>query len=49
MSTLTPLLSQDWHEPDSVTLAGYERNDGYKGLRAALQRQPPKVNPSKTA
>ncbi|HXU97114.1 MAG TPA: NADH-quinone oxidoreductase subunit NuoF [Jiangellaceae bacterium] len=43
MSTLTPLLSQYWHEPDSFTLAGYERNDGYKGLRAALQRQPPDI------
>ena len=43
MSTLTPLLSRYWHEPDSFTLAGYERNDGYKGLRAALQRQPPDI------
>jgi NADH-quinone oxidoreductase subunit F len=43
MSTLTPLLSQYWHEPDSFTMAGYERNDGYKGLRAALQRQPPDI------
>jgi NADH-quinone oxidoreductase subunit F len=43
MSTLTPLLSQYWHEPDSFTLAGYERNDGYKGLRAAFQRQPPDI------
>jgi NADH-quinone oxidoreductase subunit F len=43
MSTLMPLLSQYWHEPDSFTLAGYERNDGYKGLRAALQRQPPDI------
>ena len=40
MSTLTPLLSQYWDEADSFTRAAYERHDGYKGLRAALQRQP---------
>jgi NADH-quinone oxidoreductase subunit F len=40
MSTLTPLLSQYWDESDSFTRAGYERHDGYKGLRIALQRQP---------
>ena len=40
MSTLTPLLSQYWHESDSFTRAGYERHDGYKALRIALQRQP---------
>ncbi len=40
MSTLTPLLSQYWHESDAFTRAGYERHDGYKALRIALQRQP---------
>jgi NADH-quinone oxidoreductase subunit F len=40
VSTLTPVLSQYWHEGDSFTQAGYERHDGYKGLRIALQRQP---------
>jgi NADH-quinone oxidoreductase subunit F len=34
------VLSQYWHESDSFTRAGYERHDGYKGLRIALQRQP---------
>ncbi len=40
MSTLTPVLSQHWHNSDSFSLTGYERHDGYKGLRAALQREP---------
>ncbi|HEX2361959.1 MAG TPA: NADH-quinone oxidoreductase subunit NuoF [Jiangellaceae bacterium] len=40
MSTLTPVLSRYWDESDSFTRAGYERHDGYKGLRIALQRQP---------
>ncbi|MGH8822853.1 MAG: NADH-quinone oxidoreductase subunit NuoF [Jiangellaceae bacterium] len=40
MTTLTPVLSQHWHETDSFSRAGYERSDGYKGLRVALQRQP---------
>jgi NADH-quinone oxidoreductase subunit F len=34
------VLSQYWHESDSFTRAGYERHDGYKGLRIALQREP---------
>jgi NADH-quinone oxidoreductase subunit F len=40
MSTLTPVLSQFWHESDSFAQAGYERHDGYRALRIALQRQP---------
>jgi NADH-quinone oxidoreductase subunit F len=40
MITLTPVLSQYWDESDSFTRAGYERHDGYKALRIALQRQP---------
>jgi NADH-quinone oxidoreductase subunit F len=43
MSTLTPVLSQHWHEDDSFSRAGYERHDGYQGLRVALQRQPADV------
>ena len=39
MTTLTPVLSQHWNDTDSFSRAGYERRDGYKGLRAALQRQ----------
>jgi NADH-quinone oxidoreductase subunit F len=40
MSGLTPVLSQHWHDSDSFTRAGYERRDGYKALRIAVQRQP---------
>jgi len=40
MSTLTPVLSQYWNESDAFSLAGYERHDGYKALRIALQREP---------
>ena len=40
MTTLTPVLSEFWHEDDVFTLDGYERNGGYRGLRIALQRQP---------
>ena len=40
MTTLTPVLSQHWNDSDSFSRAGYEQRDGYKGLRAALQRQP---------
>jgi NADH-quinone oxidoreductase subunit F len=40
MSALTPVLSQYWNDSDSFTRAGYERHDGYKALRIALQRQP---------
>ncbi|HEU0213844.1 MAG TPA: NADH-quinone oxidoreductase subunit NuoF [Jiangellaceae bacterium] len=40
MTTLTPVLSQHWNDSDSFSRAGYEQHDGYKGLRAALQRQP---------
>ena len=40
MTTLTPVLSARWHEDGSFTRAGYERADGYRGLRIALQRTP---------
>ena len=40
MTTLTPVLSERWHEEDCFTRAGYERAGGYKGLRVALQRTP---------
>ncbi|MFW6092217.1 MAG: NADH-quinone oxidoreductase subunit NuoF [Actinomycetota bacterium] len=40
MTTLTPVLSEHWHEADSFTRACYERYGGYQGLRAALQREP---------
>jgi NADH-quinone oxidoreductase subunit F len=37
---LTPVLSQFWDEPDSFTLAGYERHGGYQAMRSALARHP---------
>ncbi|HET8600864.1 MAG TPA: NADH-quinone oxidoreductase subunit NuoF [Segeticoccus sp.] len=37
MSTqLTPILTKFWDDPQSWTLATYERNGGYQGLRKAL-------------
>jgi len=38
--TLTPVLSAHWDEPDSWTLAAYERNGGYRALRTALATEP---------
>jgi NADH-quinone oxidoreductase subunit F len=37
---LTPVLSAHWDEPDSFTLAGYQRHQGYEALRSALTRHP---------
>ena len=33
---LTPVLSRYWDDPESWTLETYERHDGYRGLRRAL-------------
>jgi NADH-quinone oxidoreductase subunit F len=41
--TLTPVLTAHWGEPDSFTLAGYERTGGYQGLRKALAMTPDDV------
>ena len=41
MSTqLTPILTRFWDDPQSWTLATYERNDGFKALRKALAMPP---------
>ncbi len=40
---LTPVLSEFWDEPDSFTLAAYERHDGYQALRSALARHPDEI------
>jgi len=40
VTTLTPVLSEYWHEEDCFTRAGYERTGGYRGLRIAMQRTP---------
>ena len=44
MSTqLTPVLSAFWDEEDSYTLAGYQRNGGYKASAKALKMEPDDV------
>jgi NADH-quinone oxidoreductase subunit F len=39
-STLTPVLSAHWDEPDAFTLAAYQRHGGYQALRTALATAP---------
>ncbi len=43
MTTLTPVLSAFWDEEDSYTLAGYQRNGGYKASAKALKMEPDDV------
>ena len=38
--TLTPILTKFWDDPQSWTLATYERHDGYKALTKALTMEP---------
>jgi NADH-quinone oxidoreductase subunit F len=40
---LTPVLTAYWDEPESFTLASYERHDGYQSLRSALGRHPDEI------
>jgi len=40
---LIPELSAHWDEPDSFTLAAYQRNGGYRALPDALAMQPDQV------
>ena len=40
MSKLTPVLSAHWDQKDSFTIAGYQRNGGYKALEKALAMAP---------
>jgi NADH-quinone oxidoreductase subunit F len=42
-SVLTPKLSAHWDEPDSFTLAAYQRDGGYSALPKALAMQPDQV------
>jgi NADH-quinone oxidoreductase subunit F len=37
---LTPILTDQWDQPDSFTLAGYRRAGGYRALARALAQQP---------
>jgi len=39
----TPVLSAHWDEPDSFTIEGYTRHDGYAALRTALDMEPDAV------
>ena len=43
MTTLAPVLSAHWDADRSWTMATYEANGGYKGLRAALAMEPAAV------
>jgi NADH-quinone oxidoreductase subunit F len=43
VTTLTPVLSAHWDEPDAFTLAAYERSGGYRALRKALALTPGEV------
>jgi NADH-quinone oxidoreductase subunit F len=36
MTTLTPILTREWDQADSFTMAGYERAGGYRALRTAF-------------
>ena len=40
MSVLTPVLTKFWDDPQSWTMATYEANEGYQGLRKALEHDP---------
>jgi len=42
-SSLTPVLSAFWDEPESWTMATYLRHDGYQALRHALTMTPDEV------
>ncbi|MGE5289399.1 MAG: NADH-quinone oxidoreductase subunit NuoF [Micromonosporaceae bacterium] len=43
MTTLTPVLSARWDEPDAFTLGAYQRGGGYRALRKALSMAPDEV------
>ena len=39
-TTLTPILTKFWDDPQSWTLETYERNEGYQALKKALTMAP---------
>jgi NADH-quinone oxidoreductase subunit F len=43
MGTLTPVLTDNWDQDRSWTLAAYEQRGGYSGLRTALRMSPDAV------
>ena len=40
VTTLLPVLSAHWDDPDAYTLAGYERVGGFQAARTALEKDP---------
>ncbi|HEY8822719.1 MAG TPA: NADH-quinone oxidoreductase subunit F, partial [Dermatophilaceae bacterium] len=41
MSTaLTPIMTEFWDDPQSWTMATYEKHDGYQGLKKSLTMPP---------
>ncbi|MBQ1080240.1 MULTISPECIES: NADH-quinone oxidoreductase subunit NuoF [Nocardiopsis] len=43
MTTLTPILSQNWDRPDSFTIDGYRATGGYEALRKSLTMEPDSI------
>ncbi|MET9713137.1 NADH-quinone oxidoreductase subunit NuoF [Nocardiopsis alba] len=43
MTTLTPILSENWDRPDSFTYDGYRATGGYEALRKALTMEPDSI------
>ena len=43
MSKLVSVLTANWNKPDSFTIAGYQRDGGYKALSKALKMKPDEV------
>jgi NADH-quinone oxidoreductase subunit F len=43
VTTLTPVLTKTWDQPDSFTRAGYERSGGYQAFRKALRMNPDEI------
>ncbi|WP_282784874.1 MULTISPECIES: NADH-quinone oxidoreductase subunit NuoF [unclassified Nocardia] len=43
MTTLTPVLTRHWAEPESWTLKSYRRQEGYRALPKALKMHPDEV------
>jgi len=43
MTALKPVLSKHWNEADSFTIAGYQRNGGYEGMKKAFAMEPDAV------
>jgi NADH-quinone oxidoreductase subunit F len=43
MSKLVSVLTANWNKPDSFTIAGYQRDGGYKALPKALKMKPDEV------